>query len=102
MVDLKIWRRLVELQYLREGFWRQFFAMVELKSGGSCRLFRSSTTVAVNAVGIEIVAIAIIIWNLTFLEAMAENRCFGFTRKTKKRYAKQVKFAAVAASYLFS
>ena len=37
-----------ELQYLREGLWRQFFISVELKSGGGFKLARSSTTVAEN------------------------------------------------------
>lgn len=49
MVDLKISFKSIgdeELQYLRDGLWMQLFMIVELKSGGGCKLLRSSTTVA--------------------------------------------------------
>jgi hypothetical protein len=46
MVDLKISLRAAgeELQYLKEGLRRQLVVIVELKSGGGCKLARSSTT----------------------------------------------------------
>lgn len=73
MVDLKILTRLVvELQYRREGLWRQLLVMVVLKSGGGCRLFRSSTTVAVSVQVTEIAAMAIENWIHRFFEAMAK------------------------------
>lgn len=58
------------LQYLREGLLRQLFVIVELKFGGGCRLLRSSTTVAVNVVGIEIEAIAVKMWKTRFFTEM--------------------------------
>lgn len=47
MVDLKISSRSIGeevLQYLRDGFWRQFFMIVELKSWGGFKRLRSSIT----------------------------------------------------------
>lgn len=40
-----------KLQYLRDGFLRQLFIIVVLKSGGWCKFLRSSSTVAQNVMG---------------------------------------------------
>lgn len=71
-MDLKILRRLkgVELQYLREGLFRQLFVSVELKSEGGCRLSRSSTTVAANVEETEINDIAIKMCKMKFFTKM--------------------------------
>lgn len=46
MVDLKISSKSIgeELQYLRDGVLKQLVWMVELKSGGGVKFFRSSIT----------------------------------------------------------
>ena len=54
MVNLKISARSrgeEKLQYLKDGLWRQLVIIVELKSGGGCKLLRSSTTDAENITG---------------------------------------------------